>query len=186
MPTEDELDDLGEITATRIDEGELESRAPDSDQPDETAAQNLESPAPDEFREGETDDAREAAEEGLAWIPPTDPPVGTDERGNAEFAAGFSTSAGDEPFDADHHGEALPAVDEVTARVLEALAANASTAGFADSLDVEVDGDRAIVGGAVDDLDDEEAVIAVVEAVPGIAEVVSRLGVEGFADRPSG
>ena len=42
LPTADELDTLGEITDTRIYEGELEARAPGGDQPDEDPAQNLE------------------------------------------------------------------------------------------------------------------------------------------------
>ncbi|NJD26855.1 MAG: hypothetical protein FIA92_00985 [Chloroflexi bacterium] len=182
--TEDEIDDLGEITPTRIYEGELESRAPDSDQPDETGAENLESLLEDEYREGETDDAGEAAEEGLTWIPPTDPPIIVDERGNAEIAAGFSTSAGDEPFDADHHGEALHAVDEVEARVLDALEANAATSEVVDGLTIDVEGGRAIIGGLVDDLEDEDAVVAVAASVPGIREAVSRLRIRGLAERP--
>jgi hypothetical protein len=184
VPDQDEIDELGEITPTRIYQGELESRVADSDQPDETGAQNLESLVADEFREGETDDAGEAAEEGLTWIPPTDPPIIVDERGNAEIAAGFSTSADDEPFDADHHGEALYAVDEVEARIVEALEANASTSGVVDGLQIDVEGTRATISGLVDDIEDEDAVIAVAERVPGIREVVSRLHVRSLVDRP--
>jgi hypothetical protein len=180
---EGELDTLGEITDTRIYMGELESRAPDSDQPDETGAQNIESLVEDEYREGETDDPGEAAEEGLTWIPPTDPPIVVDERGNAEIAAGFATSADDEPFDADHHGESVSAADEVEARVVEALEADAATSAAVDGLTIDVDGGRAVIGGVVDDLEDEDAVIAVAEAVPGIREAVSRLRIRGLADR---
>lgn len=175
VPSQDEIDDLGEITDTRIYRGELESRVRDSDQPDETAAQNLESLAADEFRAGETDDPGEAAEEGLTWIPPTDPPIRVDEHGDPEVAAGFGTSADDEPFDADHHGQALHAVDEVEARVVEALRAHAGTAGLADGLEIEVEGGRAVVAGVVDDIADEDAILAVVEAVPGISQAVSQL-----------
>lgn len=184
VPDQDEIDELGEITPTRIYQGELESRVADSDQPDETGAQNLESLVEDEYREGETDDPGEAAEEGLTWIPPTDPPIIVDERGNAEIAAGFSTSADDEPFDADHHGEALQAVDEVEARVLEALEANAATSGLVEGLELDVEGGRVVIAGLVDDIEDEDAIVAVAESVPGIREIASRLEVRGLADRP--
>lgn len=71
VPDEDELDDLGQMTDTGIYEGELASREPGSDQPDE---ERLESILEDEARAGETDNPDEAAEEGLAWVPPMDPP----------------------------------------------------------------------------------------------------------------
>src|SRR5690349_20933653 len=88
-------------------------------------------------RPGETDDPNVAAEEGEAWIPPVDPPVVADASapGGAVVAAGFGTTALDEPFDADHHGEALSEDDEVTARVREALLADARTSRLADRVD---------------------------------------------------
>ena len=173
MPDARELDDLGQMTDTAIDEGELASREPGSDQPDVIRIESLET---DEARAGETDNADEAAEEGLAWIPPTDPPVRPDEDGfGPEVAAGFGSSAGDEPFDADHHGEALYAADERTARVEEALRADARTSAFADRLSVDSDGGLVVLEGRVDDLDDEDAAIAVAEEVPAVTEVVSHL-----------
>lgn len=180
MPTADEVDTLGEMTDTRIYEGELEARPRDSDQPDEDPARNLESPVATELRDGETDDPNEAAEEGLTWVPPTDPPVVSDERGDPEVAAGFGTTSTDEPFDADHHGAALSPYDEIETRVLEALRADAATAGLADRLAVDAEGGRVTVAGSIDDLEDEDAVLAVVEAVPGVAGAVSRLKVESL------
>src|SRR5206468_3371423 len=106
-------------------------------QPDDPSEQRLESLVADEARSGETDDAYEASDEGLAWIPPTDPPIRAGRDGNPEIAAGFATSADDEPFDADHHGELLYAADERAARVEEALRADASTTGIADQLRIE-------------------------------------------------
>jgi hypothetical protein len=179
MPTADELDGLGEITDTRIYQGDLEARPPDGDQPDGDPAQNLESLAAAELRDGETDDPMEAAEEGLTWIPPTDPPLRIGDEGPA-IAAGFGTSATDEPFDQDHHAEAVSALDEVEARVLEALRADAATAGFADELAIDAEGARVVVAGSVDDVDDEDAVLAVIEAVDGVHEAVSRLEVRSM------
>lgn len=175
MPSAAEVDDLGEMTDTAMAEGELVSREPGSDQPDEI---KLESLTADEARAGETDDPEEAAEEGLTWIPPTDPPVipgsGTEA---IAVAAGFGSSAEEEPFDADHHGELLTDDDERTARVEEALRADARTSAFADQIEVETDGPRVILSGLVAELDDEDEAIAVAEAVAGVREVVSQIEV---------
>lgn len=175
IPEITELDGRGEITDTRIYEGELEARTADSDQPDETAAENIEGYAVDGFRDGETDDAGEAAEEGLTWVAPTDPPVIPGERGDPQIAAGFGTSATDEPFDADHAGELLSPHDELEQRVLEALRADAATSALADRLTIEAEGGAVTIDGEVDDLDDEDAIVGVVEEVAGVAGAVSRL-----------
>ena len=181
LPSADELDTLGEITDTRIYQGDLEARPPDGDQPDEGQAANLESLLDSELRDGETDDPNEAAEEGLTWIPPTDPPVRAGEDGEPEVAAGFGTSARDEPFDADHHGALLSPHDEVELRVLEALRADASTSGLVDRLTIDVEGSRVTISGEVEDLLDEEALLAVAEAVPGVATAASRLRITSLA-----
>ena len=177
LPTADEVDDLGEITDTRIYQGDLEARPPGGDQPDETAAENIEDLTSLELREGETDDPNEAAEEGLAWIPPTDPPVRAGEDGDVQVAAGFGTTSNEEPFDQDHHAAALSALDEVEARVVDALRADATTTAYADDLAIDAEGARVIIAGVVDDVDDEDAVVAVAEGVAGVREVVSRLEV---------
>jgi hypothetical protein len=177
IPDASEVDTLGEITDTRIYEGELEARAPGGDQPDEDQAENLESLVADEMRDGETDDALEAAEEGLTWVPPIDPPTRADERGDAEMAAGFATSAADEPFDEDHHATLLPAQDEVEARVIEALLADSATTGLVDGLEIDAEGGRIRIAGTVDDLEDEDAIVAVAESVPGVTSVDSRLDI---------
>jgi hypothetical protein len=171
---------MGHITDTAIYEGELEARPPDSDQPDESAAENLEDLAAGEFRAGETDDPNVAAEEGFTWVPPMDPPIVADDRGDAAVAAGFATSAEDEPFDADHHAEPVTAGDEVQTRVMEALTTNASTSTLLDDVSIGVEGGVAILQGSVDDLDSEDEIVAVAESVPGIDEVVSYLEIRGF------
>ena len=129
------------------------------------------------IRAGETADPIEAAEEGLAWIPPVDPPTRAGPDGEPEFAAGFGTTAEDEPFDADHHAEPVTDRDERTARVVEALRDDARTAGFADDLVVDTDGSRVTVSGSVADLADEEAVLSVIDEVSGVSETVDLLEV---------
>lgn len=173
---EDDVDTLGEITDTRIYEGELEARPPDSDQPDEAPVDNLELLVESEFRDGETDDPNEAAEEGMSWVPPTDPPVIPDGR-EPRVAAGFGTTADDEPFDADHHSSLLPTDDERTERVIEAIRAHASTAHLADRLDIETVGSRVVIRGVVDDIADEDELIAVASEAVGVSSVESRVEV---------
>lgn len=137
-----------------------------------------------EVRSGETDDPTEAAEEGLAWIPPVDPPLRVGADGEPEVAAGFGMTAEDEPFDFDHHDEPVPARDERTARVVEALRDDARTAGFADDLVVDSDGGRVTVSGVVSDLEDEDAVLAVIDEVTGVSDVVDMLVVEALEAQP--
>jgi len=171
------VDDLGQMTDTRIYEGELEARPPDSDQPDEPLVENLEFLESLELRAEETDDPNEAAEEGLTWVPPTDPPVIAGPDGDPEVAAGFGTTSIDEPFDADHHAEALWGEDEVTARVYDALRADALASQYIDDLQIESAGAIVRISGIVDDLEDEEQILAVASEVAGVVEVRSRIRV---------
>jgi hypothetical protein len=170
----EEIDRLGTITDTRVLEGDLEARPIGGDQPDEPDVDNLELLVEDELRDGETDDPGEAAEEGLTYVPPVDPPVSIGDN-DPQVLAGFGTTADDEPFDADHHGEALYALDERTERVREALASHAETAGLVDRLSFDTIGSRIVIEGTVDDLDDEEQILGVISELDGITEVVNRI-----------
>jgi predicted ATPase len=58
----------------------------------------------------------------------------------------------DEPFDASHHGRGVPDDLEMTARIREALRADAATAPYADRLRVVTIGSRAVVRGEVGDV----------------------------------
>lgn len=151
-----------------------DERSPLSDTPE------LESPDPDEIRSGETDDPTEAAEEGLTWIAPVDPPSRTGAHDEPEFAAGFGTTAEDEPFDADHHDELLSERDEMTDRVIEALRANAATAELADQLLVDTEDGLVTIAGTVSDFGDEDAIVAVASDVDGVDRVDSRLIIRGL------
>jgi hypothetical protein len=176
----EEVDRLGTITDTRILEGELEARPPDSDQPDEPDAENIESLVATELRDGETDDPGEAAEEGLTYVPPVDPPVVMGEGGMPEIAAGFGTTADDEPFDADHHDAAMYTEDERTERVREALLSHAATSALVDRLSFETVGSRVVVAGTLEDLDDEDQVLEVISEVDGITDIVNRIEIESL------
>jgi hypothetical protein len=133
-----------------------------------------------ELREGETDDALEASEEGLTYVPPTDPPVIPGDEGDPEVASGFGATAFDEPFDADHHSEIVSRDDEMTDRVVEALRAEASTSALADMVAVETAGGIVRLRGRVPDLVDEDNLVATAERVAGVSEVIDEIEVEGI------
>ena len=66
------------------------------------------------MRAGETGNADAAAEEGLTWVPPIDPPViPSDNAEGLEVAAGFGTTGFDGQIDEDHRAEDLTDEDAV-------------------------------------------------------------------------
>lgn len=126
-----------------------------------------------ELREGETDDPEVAAEEGLSWVPPIDPPVvATPWSGDPVVAAGTGVSALDESYDDDSSGELNSDEGDLNERIREALRADSATSRFADELVIGVVGKTAIIRGVVDDDDDGDAIVAVVERVLGIDDVL--------------
>jgi hypothetical protein len=130
-----------------------------------------------ELDSDETVDPYVASDEGVPWVPPVDPVVAPDAQDpeGLQVAAGIGVSALDEPYDADHHSTALLAEDEVTARVREALRADAMTTAYADALEIDTDGDVVTLRGTVADNDDLEAVLAVAAIADGIADVRDEL-----------
>ena len=66
----DEIEARRQPTLTEMDHG----AAPTGELDDRRTAGSLDGLALDELREGETDDAIAAAEEGLTYVPPSDPP----------------------------------------------------------------------------------------------------------------
>jgi hypothetical protein len=131
-----------------------------------------------DLRSDETTDPIIAAEEGVAYVAPVDPPVvpSSDPQG-AVVAAGFAASALDRPYDADNHGSMLPPEDEMTDRVREALRADSTTSDYADRLEIDTEGGVVTVRGTVEDLEDDDNVVAVASTVEGVDEVVDRLDV---------
>jgi hypothetical protein len=174
-----DTDDLGTITDTAIYEGELEART--GDQPDEPRAANLELLVERELRSGETANADEAAEEGMTWVAPTDPPVvPSDEPGGAQVAAGFGSTSEDEPYDLDHHSDGIPGEDEMAARVREALRADASTSRYADEIAIGARDGIVTLRGVVEDISDGDDLLAVAQRVTGVDEVIDELDVRGL------
>jgi hypothetical protein len=171
-----EIEQAEGLTDTELYEGNLEAGvvSSSSDVVDELTTL--------EDRPGETDDPNVAAEEGEAWVPPIDPPVVADRTSpdGMTVAAGFGGSALDEPFDADHHSSALPGDDEVTARVREALLADARTSRLADRVAVDTDAGTVTIAGAVDDLEDGDLLAEVASMVTGVVDVVDETEIDGL------
>lgn len=173
----DEVDNLGELTRKDIDEGEL--IAGNADRPEDV--ETLEMLTELELRDGETDDAMEAIEEGLTYVPPVDPPtVPSDSFEDAEVASGLGTSALDEPYNASHHSDFLPGDDEMAGRVREAIRADSSTTQYVTRIAIEARGGVVTLRGLVDDLTDSDNLLAVAEYVEGVEEVVDELRVRGL------
>jgi hypothetical protein len=177
--TEADVDGLGGIGHVETYEGEIEAGVnADLD----TDPESLESLTTMELREGETNNPDVAAEEGESWVPPVDPPVVADRDApeGVSVAAGFGSTAMDEPYDADHHASFLPADDEVSARVREALRADSRTSRLADQLGIETEAGMVTVRGTVDDLDDGDLIEEVATMVTGVTEVVDETDVPGL------
>lgn len=173
----DEIEQHREPTLTEIDRGEP---APDlAGTAGELA--RLDGLAAEELREGETDDPVVATEEGLTYIPPSDPPFRTDpsDPDGIEVAAGSAVSALSEPYDENHRSELRPEEDDLTDRVRGALRADAATTDYADRLAIATDGSTAVVRGIVDDVDDADTIAAVIERVDGIETVIDQTELAG-------
>ena len=141
----DEIEERRTPTLTELDRGEA---APDSADVEGEAA-TLDGLAGEGLREGETDDPDVATEEGLIYVPPIDP-----------------------PYDEDHGSGLLSGEPELTARIRDALEADASTADLADRLVVGTRGSSVVVRGVVDDINDSDNIAAVIERVTGVKEVI--------------
>jgi hypothetical protein len=99
-----------------------------------------------DLREGETDNPLVAIEEGMTYVPPTDPVAGEED-------------------------EDMSPESDLNARIREAIEADAATTGYADRILIATIGSTAILRGVVDDLSDGDNLVAVVEQVEGIDEV---------------
>jgi len=166
----DEIEQRRTPSQTELDRGEP---APDLEAAEGDVA-TLDGLASEELREGETDDPDVAAEEGLTYVPPIDPPTRVDEEepGGLEVAAGTGVSALSEPYDEDHESELLSEEPELTARIRDALEADAATTDLADRLVIGTRGSTVVVRGIVDDINDGDNIAAVIERVNGVEEVI--------------
>ncbi len=174
-----EIERLAPITDSDVYLGETEMD--DGEEGDASGTESLDMLTELELRDGETDEPWVASEEGLTYVPPTDPPVVPGGPEGAQIASGFGSSSLDEPYDADHTSDALPGDDDVTSRVRAALRADAATSGFADTLRISISDGVVTLRGAVDDLDDGDNAASVAEYVAGVVEVIDDLTIRSLA-----
>ncbi|MBA3947749.1 MAG: BON domain-containing protein [Herpetosiphonaceae bacterium] len=116
-----------------------------------------------ELRAGETQDSMEAVEEGLTYVPPSDPPMSLDPDGGTGHDL-------DDPEDD----------DDTTARIRAALQSDSSTIGLVSRLKIATIGSTVVVRGEVDDLDDTDNIVAVISEVPGVEAVRDETTVRGL------
>jgi hypothetical protein len=175
---QDEVEDASEFNDTAEYEGESVI------DPDDEQALRIEDLNEGELREGETDDPEIAAQEGLTYVPPVDPPVipSFDDPQGIEIAAGFGSTGDEDPFDSDHESGLLPLTDDIDERVREALRADAATSMYADFLVIGSRGGTIVVRGDVDDIDDTDNITDVISRVTGVDDVIDELEVRGVTD----
>ena len=137
-----------------------------------------------DMRVGETSNPDVAADEGMTWVPPVDPPVvaDPDDPQGARLAAGFGTSADAERFDDSHRAEVLSSEDDFVGRIREALLADSATTGYADALAIATRGTTVAIRGVVDDIDDTDMIVEVISRVPGVEDVIDETEVRGVTD----
>ncbi len=168
-----EMDD-DDLTDTELYEGETATEYRDT----------VEGLADREMREGETSDPEVAAQEGLTWVPPVDPPVVTDDDDpqGIRIAAGFGTTAEDDPYDTSHETELVPAAGEFHDRIRDALRADAATSDYAETIIIGTRGRTVVVRGTVDDIDDTDTIVDVISRVSGVEDVIDEIEVHGITD----
>ena len=173
----DEIEERRTPTRTEIDRG---ATMPDRDVAD-AGLSSLDGLALEDLRAGETDDPMVAAEEGLTYVPPIDPPVRADreEPGGIEVAAGMAVSARSDPYDGNHRDGTLTSEGDLNARIRDALEADSATSGLADRLIIGTRGSTAVVRGTVDGIEDTDIIAAVIQRVAGIDEVVDETDIAG-------
>lgn len=174
----DQVDGLGELTDSDQYLGEGEAGVHD-DLPGDP--ESLELLTELELRDGETDDAFTASDEGMTYVPPIDPPtLPSAGPAGAEVASGFGVSALDETYGPDSAASFLPDDDQLEALVREAIRAESATSPYADTLTISARGGVVTLWGLVADLEDADNLAAAAAYVEGVVEVVDELAIRGF------
>lgn len=174
----DRVEDLGSISETDSYEYELVSDINDGllNEPE-----SLDLLTERELLSGETDDAIEAAEEGLTYVPPTDPPPNLDDYQSDEADSGFGAPVIDEAaYDEDLQSRSPLTETELVVLVREALLTDSSTKLYADQVHISESDGRVVLRGTMDDLSDVDNLLAVAGYVNGVTEVVDMLAVRAL------
>ncbi|MEZ4522665.1 MAG: BON domain-containing protein [Thermomicrobiales bacterium] len=138
-----------------------------------------------EEEEGVTDDPMIAASEGLAYFPPTDPPVRmSDDSDDLEVASGFmSTALDDDEAEEDDVEMEVVGSEELVERVRRNLQQDARTSQL--NLYVSALYGTVVLSGYVQDNLDSEMAIAVTSETPGVDEIIDRTVLGTAPDVPA-
>lgn len=183
-----EIEEFGEPgAAARLDESVLADASYQMLEADLAASANaLQEPAEPDYNEpvpligGDmTRDAMIAAEEGIPYVPPTDPVVRpSNDEETIAVVGGFGTAADEQFPDLDATtslGDAPPGDEDLREEVLVALRADAATTELI--IDVQVRQRRVYLRGEVATLEDANLAEEVAGRVPGVREVIEELTV---------
>ena len=147
-------------------EGELE--------PDFTNQELLDDPSAAIGPSSSTDD--DVSEGDEVYVPPTDPVVSLDERGNVHVLGGFSPTS--EEVDVERSADGRLGDEALAEAVLIELREDALTTDL--QIHVHVRNGIAHLRGRVADVDEAEAAEEVARRVPGLEDVVEELEVAGL------
>ncbi len=174
----DEIESERGVTDTEIYLGELEAGVAADRTGRAGEIESLEGLADQDLRAGETDIPYVAVEEGLTYVPPSDPPVvPSDDPQGADVAAGRGMS-GVEDFA--EESALLSDESDLTARIREAFRADAATTTLADRVIIGTRGSTVVLRGVVDTIDDGDSLADVASRVAGVDEVRDETEVEGL------
>lgn len=175
--TADDIEKLQGETLTDLYQGDT-----DTNQERSERTETLDMLESRELREGETDDAMVAIEEGLTYIPPIDPPIvpDMDDPEGIQIAAGAAYD--EDPLDEDEGDDDTgnSTEDIMVARVRRVIRNNASTSHLADRLHIITQNNVVVLRGEVDDLDDTDNLVAVVSEMPDVEAVRDETIVRGL------
>jgi hypothetical protein len=170
--------DVPEVSEERL----YRIEADDVDIEEELAADEL---IDTQHGEGHTYNPQQAAEQGLAYTPPSDPPVvpSEDDLQGAEIAAGFAPSMEDTDPDAEVLPPRMDSSDlGLQENVYVALRNNSETAHLT-NIKVQVDQGIVHLLGTIDSQEDIPWVYSIVSELENVVEVRSHLTVPGEEQR---
>jgi osmotically-inducible protein OsmY len=161
--------------ANVLDEGDEEIESLEGElEPDFTNQELLDDPSAAIGPSSSADD--EVSEGDEVYVPPTDPVVSLDERGNVHVLGGFSPTS--EEVEVERSADGRLGDEALAEAVLAELREDALTTDL--QIHVHVRNGIAHLRGRVADVDEAEATEEVARRVPGLVDVIEELEVAGL------